>query len=357
MDALYENIIRPIFFTQDPEAAHDAAVWAMKTVGAIPPLRWAMEYLNLVKTQKPVNVFGIEFPNRVGLAAGFDKDALGWRGAASVGFGHIEIGTVSWHKQSGNPRPRMFRYPKSEAIVNACGFPNDGAEIISKRLASSMGPAAKSKKKIPVGINIGKSKIAPLEEAAEDYLKSFNALVEYADFFVINVSSPNTPELRKLQGQEFLPSLLSAISKANADRAKKLNSKKVPLVLKIAPDLSFSEIDSILSILMELEFDGISATNTTIERPSENPEMEKAGGLSGLPLFEKSLEIVKYISKATSNKLPIIGVGGIVTPEMAGIMMNEGASLVQIYTALIYRGPFFPRALAQSLSWRDRDWV
>ncbi len=355
MDVFYEKIMRPILFTQNPELAHDLALKAMRTVSVLPPLRVAMEYLNLVKTEKPVKLFGLEFPNRVGLAAGFDKDAYVWRAAAAFGFGHVEIGTISRFKQPGNPKPRLFRYPYAEAVVNSCGFPNDGAEEISKRLASVLDRNRTITKKCPLGINIGKSKITPLEEAAEDYLYSFNSLADYADFFVINVSSPNTPELRRLQGKEFLPNLLGAISSANEERAKKLGIPKIPIVLKIAPDLTFSDIDSILSILFELKLDGICATNTTITRIDEN--MQKAGGMSGKPLFEKSLEIVSYIAKATEGKLPIIGVGGITDTERAGRMINAGASLVQIYTGMIYRGPFYARSLANSLVWRDKNWL
>lgn len=357
MDSLYENIIRPVFFTQDPETMHELALKAMTIVGAIPPLRSAMEYLNLVKTPNPVKVFGLEFPNRVGLAAGFDKDAYAWRGAAAFGFGHVEIGTVSMLKQAGNPRPRIFRYPKDEAIVNGCGFPNDGVEQIAVRLAKVLDGHRDITKKCPLGINIGKSKVTPLEEAANDYLFSFNALANFADFFVINVSSPNTPELRKLQGKDFLPNLLGTVSKANEDRAKKLGVGRIPIILKIAPDLTFEDIDAILSILAELKLDGICATNTTVSRPENRPEFERTGGLSGKPLFEKSVEIVKYISKATEGKLPIIGVGGITDVKRAGEMLNAGASLVQIYSGMIYRGPFFARSIANSLLWRDSDWV
>ena len=355
MDVFYEKIMRPILFTQNPELAHDLALKAMRVVSAVPPLRAAMEYLNLVKTEKPVKLFGLDFPNRIGLAAGFDKDAYIWRAAAAFGFGHVEIGTVSKFKQAGNPKPRLFRYPYAEAVVNACGFPNDGAEEIAKRLAVAMGKNRAITKKCPLGINIGKSKITPLEEAAEDYLFSFSALADYADYFTINVSSPNTPELRRLQGKEFLPDLLGAISAANADRAKKLGVPKIPIILKIAPDLTFAEIDAILSILFELNLDGICATNTTVERT--DPKMKIVGGLSGAPLFQKSLEIVSYIAKATGGKLPIIGVGGITDAERAGKMMNAGASLLQVYTGMIFRGPFYARSLANSLLWRDKNWL
>lgn len=354
MDVFYEKILRPILFKQDPETAHELAMRAMHLAANLTPLRLLMESLNLVRTEKPIKLFGLEFPNQIGLAAGFDKDAHIWRGAGAFGFGHVEIGTVSRQKQAGNPKPRMFRYPDDEAVVNACGFPNDGAEVIAKRLSKF---PAKRKRKVPLGINIGKSKITPLEEAAEDYVFSFNALADYADFFVVNVSSPNTPELRRLQGTDFLPNLLSEIKKANLDRAKKLGGSKIPIVLKIAPDLTFREIDSILAVLLELEFDGICATNTTITRPEACPYMEKSGGLSGGPLFEKSVEVVSYIHRLLKGKLPIIGVGGITNAERAGRMADAGASLIQVYTGMIFRGPFYARELAKSLKWRYTDWV
>lgn len=356
MDYLYEKIVRPVFFTQDPEMAHNVALKAMQVVGAVAPVRKVMELLNLVKTPNKINVFGVDFPNRVGLAAGFDKDAFAFRAAGAFGFGHVEIGTVSRQKQPGNPRPRYFRYPEAEGVVNCCGFPNDGAQEIANRLSKTVGSAAK-KRLVPIGINIGKSKITPLEEAAQDYLFSFNALADYADFFVVNVSSPNTPELRRLQGSEYLSNLLWALARANDDRAKKLGVRRIPMILKIAPDLTFSEIDSILSVLHEVGLDGVCATNTTVERGESFSYMEKAGGLSGAPLFEKSIEVVRYISKATGGKLPIIGVGGITNVKRAGEMMNAGASLVQIYTGMIYRGPFFARDVAKALLWRDSDWV
>ncbi len=352
MDVFYEKVLRPILFKQDPETMHELALKVWQVSAAIPPLRAAMEMVNLVRTQKPIKLFGLQFPNQIGLAAGFDKDARCWRAAPAFGFGHVEIGTITRHKQAGNPKPRIFRYPSEEAVVNSCGFPNEGAEAIAKRLEKC---PPKSKRIAPLGINIGKSKITPLDEAASDYVFSFNTLADYADFFTINVSSPNTPELRRLQGADYLPELLGEIRKANLDRAKKLGAPKIPIILKIAPDLTFREIDAILSILFELEFDGICATNTTISRPIDG--MEQNGGLSGAPLAKMSLDIVKYISKATNGKLPIIGVGGVVDTDQAGKLANAGASLIQVYSGLVYRGPFFARTLANALKWRYSDWV
>ena len=355
MDPIYEKIIRPIFFKQDPEKVHELAVKAMQIVGSIAPLRALMEWHYLVRDEKPTEIFGVEFPNKIGLAAGFDKDAHAYKAAAAFGFGHIEIGTISKHKQSGNPKPRVFRYPPQEAIVNSFGFPNDGAQAIAERLEKSFN---KKSKKIPIGINIGKSKITPIEEAAEDYIFSYNALAKFADFFVINVSSPNTPELRKLQGADFLPQLLTAVKDADKERAAKFATPKIPILLKIAPDLTFREIDTILETAANAGIDGIVATNTTITRPTGMEHMQTIGGLSGKPLFEKSLEIVSYICERLDGKMPVIGVGGIYNTECAAKMLDAGAALVQIYSSFIFNGPFFAKELAKSMYWRcGAEWI
>lgn len=356
MDPIYEKIIRPVFFRQDPEAVHALAVKALRMLGAFAPLRSAMEKFNLVRDENPVKVFGVEFPNRVGLAAGFDKDALAFRAAAALGFGHVEIGTVTMHKQSGNPKPRVFRYPQDEALVNYFGFPNEGAENIAHTLSKTFD---KKTKKIPLGVNIGKSKITPLEEAAKDYVFSYNALADYADYFAINVSCPNLPDVRKLQLGENLRELLNALKAADAERASKLGKAKIPMLLKISPDLTFREIDSILETVFDLGVDGIIATNTTSTRPeSMAGYAEKIGGLSGKPIFEKSLQAVKYVCAQSGGKIPVIGVGGIYNTECAAKMLDEGASLVQIYTAFIYNGPFFAKELAKSLHWRNNpEWI
>jgi len=351
MDFFFEKLTRPLLFKQDPESAHELAITGLKLLASIAPLRLAMEKFNLVKYSKPVNVFGVNFPNCVGLAAGFDKDATCWRAMPALGFGFSEIGTFTKHKQAGNQKPRVFRYPENEAVVNSMGFPNEGSEAAAKRLSKTI-----SSKKTPLGINIGKSKVTPLEEAASDYIFSFNTLADYADYFCLNLSSPNTPELRKLQTKEYLHALLDSVQQANIQRAEKLAKKRIPLLVKIAPDLSFSEIDEILETMQDLSYDGIVATNTTISRP-EKSSYETSGGLSGKPLFEKSLEIVSYISKHTNAKLPIIGVGGINDAECAGKMLNAGASLIQIYTPMIFRGPFYAKYLAKSAQWRHEDWL
>ena len=249
----------------------------------------------------------------------------------------------------------FFRFPEEEAIINRMGFNNDGAKIVAERLSKAY--LKHRNHTIPFGINIGKSKITPIEEAEEDYVGSFNLLADYADYFTINVSSPNTPGLRELQGKERLRDLLGALKRANADRAKKIGSKEIPMLLKISPDLAFPQIDSILEIIQDFGFSGIVATNTTLQRPGHFATVDYAGGLSGRPLHRLSIDVIRYIHLKTAGKLPIIGVGGIMDPVSAGQTMDAGASLLQIYTGLIYKGPFLGREIARSLSWRQRTWI
>jgi dihydroorotate dehydrogenase len=313
-----------------------------------------MQRHNAPRQVKPIEVWGIPFPNAVGLAAGMDKNARIWRAAGALGFGFVEIGTVTQHKQSGNDRPRMFRYPDHEAILNRMGFNNDGAEAVAARLKKSM--AAKNRP-IPLGVNLGKSKVTPLDQAASDYLASFHALADYADYFAINVSSPNTPGLRDLQGANYLPQLLRELVSANRSRAKKLGSKPKPMLLKVAPDLTFREIDGIIQTLHDVEFDGIIATNTTIAREGPMSRVSETGGISGRPLHRRACEVVKYIHLSTSGKLPIIGVGGIDSPESAGRMVDAGATLVQIYSGMVYKGPFLAKEIAQALAPRHQGWI
>jgi dihydroorotate dehydrogenase len=346
MGVLYEKVMRPILFTQDPEKVHERAVTALDLLGRSSISCKFMERFTRLNNAKPVDVFGLKFPNMVGLAAGMDKNAQFWRAASALGFGHVEIGTVTNLKQPGNPKPRLFRYPKEKAILNRMGFNNLGAETIAHNLKKA---GAGNKNRIPLGINIGKSKVVPLDKAIEDYLASFNYLADYADYITINVSSPNTPELRKLQGKDYLGNLLKALYDANMHRSKKLGTPKVPMLLKIAPDLTYAEIDSILESLYEHNFDGIVATNTTIERPGSFASVDQAGGLSGLPLQRRSREVVNYIYRKTEGKLPIIGVGGIMDERSAGEMVDAGASLVQVYTGFIYGGPFYAKSIAQAL--------
>lgn len=354
MGTVYEGVVRPLLFKLDPEKAHDLGVTALDYLGRLGFLCNMMEAWNRPSGVKPVELFGLQFPNAVGLAAGMDKNGRFWRAASALGFGFVELGTVTAQKQPGNDRPRVFRYPEQGAIINRMGFNNEGAEAIAARLKSAR---IGKRKRLPVGINIGKSRLMRIEDATEDYLKSFNMLVPYADYVSINVSSPNTPELRKLQSPEHLNALLSALTEANRSRSKKLGEKPTPLLLKIAPDLSYREVDGILELIEDHGLDGIIATNTTVVRAGAFASVKESGGLSGRPLQARARELVYYIALATSGKLPIIGVGGIDSPSSAGAMMDAGAHLVQIYTGMVYRGPFLAAELAKALAPRHRPWL
>ena len=354
MGFYYEKIFRPVLFQSDPEKAHDIGVSALDLLGKASPLCRLMEAFNLVRAESPIELFGLTFPNAVGLAAGMDKNGRFFRSAPALGFGHVEIGTISHLQQPGNERPRVFRFPEHEAIINRMGFNNDGAEAVAKRLKASLG---KRKSRVPLGINIGKSKIVPIDNAVQDYLSSFQLLAEYADYITINVSSPNTQDLRELQKEAHLDTLLGELAKSNRSRAKKLGVNPTPILLKIAPDLSFREIDHVIECLQRWDFSGIVATNTTITRPEGLSNIKETGGLSGPPLHKRSVEIVSYISRVTSGKLPIIGVGGIHDPESAGRMVDNGASLVQLYTGMVYRGPFVAKTIARALTTRQSSWV
>ncbi len=297
---------------------------------------------------RPIELFGLRFPNAVGLAAGFDKDAVAWPGLMALGFGHVEVGTVTRFPQQGNEKPRVFRFPGEEALINRMGFPNDGAETVARRLRETR---ARYPQLPPVGVNIGKSRNAELSEAVEDYLATFRLMAPVADYVAINVSSPNTPNLRQLQTKGALQELLSAL------RAENQRGVAKPILLKIAPDLSFPQIDDVLEVCEAQGVAGIIATNTTLERPGPFAKANETGGLSGPPLHERAINIVRYIHRATHGRLPIIGVGGVASEVSAGRMADAGASLVQLYTGLVYHGPFLPRRLANTFAWRQRAWA
>jgi len=324
------------------------------TLGALPTLCSLVRRCNQVREDKPVKLFGLEFPNRIGLAAGMDKDGEFPRAIEALGFGHAEVGTVTPEEQPGNPRPRLFRYPEEQALINRMGFNNKGSQVMLNALAKNY---PKGKRGMPVGVNIGKAKITPLDQAAEDYVACFRQLADQADYFTINISSPNTQGLRDLQSAAYLRDLLQTIRDENLSQAKKLGRAPHPLLLKIAPDLSFKEIDEIVGVLLELSYDGIIATNTTIQRP-DGFSSKETGGLSGGAFIRKrSNDVINYIYKATDGKLPIIGVGGIDSVEAAGEKIDAGASMVQIYTGWVYRGPFFARDLAKALKSKGENWI
>ena len=352
MGLFYERIVRPLLFRQEAEHAHESAVRALAWLGRVGPVCRALErWAQLPAARfRPVEAFGLKCPNAVGLAAGFDKNATAWPAAAALGFGHVEAGTVTARAQPGNERPRMFRYPAHEAVINRMGFNNEGAAAVALRL-NTLPPAGR--RRIPLGINLGKSKIAAPEEAVADYLDSFALLADHADYVVLNVSSPNTPGLRALQDEKPLRELLGAVTAARRDRAAAPGGRRVPVLLKIAPDLTWPQIDAVLGVIAEFGLDGIIATNTTLARPGFFASANQTGGLSGAPLRRRSTEIVGYIARATGGRLPIIGVGGITDPASAAEKLDAGAVLVQVYTGMIFRGPFFARDLARGLADRQ----
>lgn len=320
--SVYETLVRRILFALDPEIAHEFAIGALRRLSLV----------RVAAITKRVELFGLKFRNRVGLAAGFDKNGVALPAWEAMGFGFAEIGTVTAHPQPGNPKPRIFRYPAQQAIVNRLGFNNDGAVTIAARLRqlreSGRWP------RIPIGINIGKSKIAPLERAADDYLSSFRTLRDFADYVAVNVSSPNTAGLRELQDAEQLGRLLDVLQNENAG-AK-------PLLVKIAPDLAIQELEQVIATCEAKAVAGLIATNTTLDHRAVSND--QAGGLSGAPLLEKSNNIIRAIR--ARSQLPIIGVGGITNTESAQSKIDAGAQLIQIYTGLIYRGPSLIRAAA-----------
>jgi dihydroorotate dehydrogenase len=350
MGSTYVKLIRPFLFRLNAEKAHELSIFGLRLVQSIPglvPLFRSRTFRS--EMGKPVEVFGTRFPNRIGLAAGFDKNAVCWRGLSSLGFGHIEVGTITKSAQPGNPKPRLFRYPDQDAIINRMGFNNEGAESVARRLARAPPPGRRF---TPIGVNIGKSKVASLDQAIEDYVGSFRHLARHADYLVVNVSSPNTPDLRKLQDSERLSELLTALEAENTDDVAGHGRNRCPILVKIAPDLSFREIDRVLETIDSLDLDGIISTNTTLARPGGVAEIKEAGGLSGAPLARKSTAIIRYIACHTEGRLPIIGVGGIVDAITAGEKMDAGAWLVQIYSGLIFRGPSLPREIATALAAR-----
>jgi dihydroorotate dehydrogenase len=350
MSFLYEKVVAPALYAMDPEKAHQFGLRGMGLLGALAPLRAVMERRLTPRGARPIEAFGLKFPNHVGLAAGFDKDGLGWRGAAALGFGHVEVGTVTPRAQPGNERPRVFRYPRLRAVVNAYGFPNAGVEALHARLAAQPG---RGRRPCPLGINLGKNKDTPNERAHEDYLLGFQRLAPLADYVVVNISSPNTTGLRALQDRAPLVRLLSTLARENRGVA----GGPVPLLLKVAPDLNPHQLADIVGVVGECGFAGIIATNTTITRPPGTEECATKGGLSGAPLLERSLRVVRFLVKAGGGRIPVVGCGGITTAADAGRFLDEGACLVQVYSGLVFRGPALAREIADGLAWRQRPWV
>ena len=356
MSFIYRHFLRSLLFRFDSERAHDFAMNRLRQASESPA---ACDAISGVygAPNLPVKAFGLSFPNPVGLAAGMDKHAVAVPAWPSLGFGFVELGGVTWHPQPGNPRPRMFRAIPDRALVNRMGFNNPGAEAMAETLA--MWREKGRWPNHPVGVNLGKSKKTLLADAAEDYGNSFRALRRHADFFVVNVSSPNTPNLRKLQDRAALDDILIALQEINATGAGKAKIPKRPILVKVAPDLSFDALDEILELTGPRELSGIVATNTTITRPETGSSAARriygqTGGLSGAPLRERSTEIIRHIHRQTDGALPIIGVGGIFTAADAWEKIKAGACLVQVYTGMVYEGPAIARDIVEGL--KEKRW-
>lgn len=325
---MYQSIIKPILFRFDPEKVHHFTFNFLKFAFKLPFVKSFVNAQFEVKDKRlEREVFGLKFKNPVGLAAGFDKDAKLYKELSAFGFGFIEIGTLTPKPQPGNDKKRLFRLVEDSAIINRMGFNNEGVEAAVTRL--------KQNNQVLIGGNIGKNKVTPNESAEKDYIICFNALFPYVDYFVVNVSSPNTPNLRALQEKEPLMHLLNQLQNENA----KQNQRK-PILLKIAPDLTNEQLLDIIDIVKSTHIDGVIATNTTIERAGLTSENKtEIGGLSGKPLTKKSTEVIRFLSKKSNGAFPIIGVGGIHTADDAIEKLNAGATLVQLYTGFIYEGP------------------
>ena len=338
---LYKTFVRPNFFDRESEEAHNLVIdqlsWAAKQ-------RWALSLARrfLHGPSLPVELFGLKFPNPIGLAAGMDKAGDAVPAWEALGFGFSELGGITRHKQPGNPKPRMFRIVKDEALINRMGFNNPGADAMAECLQGWRNESRWPDH--PIGINLGKSKVTPLNKAPDDYVYSFRLLKEFVDFFVVNVSSPNTPNLRQLQNKTALAEILSALQETNETQR--------PILVKIAPDLGFDTLDDILNLVESHQLAGVVATNTTIERPSENGLYAETGGLSGRPLASRSTKVIRHLYQQTKGSVPIIGVGGIFTAEDAWEKITAGASLLQIYSGLVYEGPQINRIILNGLAKR-----
>lgn len=335
---MYKKILSPFLFLFDPESVHNFTFILLKLSFKFPLTKYIVSFfLSLEDPKLEKQLFGLNFKNPVGVAAGLDKNAAHIREFSTFGFGFVEVGTITPEPQIGNPKKRLFRLEKDNAIINRMGFNNVGLEKILVRL--------KNDYDVIIGGNIGKNKSTPNAEAKLDYLKCFNKLYDYVDYFVINISSPNTPGLRELQTPNFLRDLFKDV---NIERAKRKKYK--PILIKISPDLEKNKIDELLQIIKHCKIDGIVATNTTVNFPKlVSKSKNESGGLSGAPLQKKSNQIISYISKKTDGKLPIIGVGGILSAKDAINKLRCGAHLVQLYTGIIYEGPVIAKKIKKQI--------
>ena len=335
---MYKLIIKPLLFFFDPEWVHHTVFKSIKIAHKIPGVSYLLRATFSIQDKGlERTLFGLTFPNPVGLAAGFDKDAKLFQELSDFGFGFIEIGTLPPKPQDGNPKKRMFRLPEDEGLIHRLGFNNQGVEAAVKRLKKNQG--------VLIGGNIGKNKITPNEEAVNDYIYCFEALFDHVDYFVVNVSSPNTPNLRALQDKAPLTHLLSTLKGLNDQK-----DKPKPILLKIAPDLSDDQLLDIIEIVTKVKIDGVIATNTTLSREGlQSKNKEEKGGLSGRPLTKRSTEVIRFLVEKSNNAFPIIGVGGVHKPQDAIEKLEAGASLIQLYTGFVYEGPAVVKRINKAL--------
>ena len=356
------KLLRPLLFRLEPEQAHALTLQALRIAGYIPPARWLLSLMFHAKP-KPVEVFGLTFKNPVGLAAGYDKDGVAVRGLSTLGFGHVEVGTVTPLAQEGNPKPRIFRLVEDEAVINRMGFPGEGAVYVEKQLHSyrlwESGSSiagnwlkrfSKPKRKgMIVGVNLGKNKSTPNEEAVLDYLALVQNFSPYADYLTINISSPNTVGLRQLQGKQALEGLLHQIHEQRKLEEADLQ-KRLPVLVKLAPDLSDAELSDAIEVIVNSKMDGVIVTNTTLAREGLRSDSRgESGGLSGSPLRVRSEAVLRQTIKLVNGKIPVVSAGGIMDPDDAKRRLDDGAALVQVYTGLIYRGPSLVKQIVKRL--------
>ena len=338
LSVMYKLLIQPVLFRFDPEKVHHFTFSFIKFICRIPGVKSLIELLYAVENKAlEREVFGLKFKNPVGLAAGFDKNAELYKELSAFGFGFIEIGTVTPKPQDGNPKKRLFRLKKDQAIINRMGFNNEGMNAVVERL--------KKNKNVLIGGNIGKNKVTPNEDANSDYEKCFESLFPYVDYFVVNVSSPNTPNLRALQDKEPLTKLLNSLQRLSFTKPK-----AKPILLKIAPDLTNEQLLDIIEIVKDTNIDGVIATNTTISRDGlQSKDKNEMGGLSGKPLKSRATEVIRFLNQESKGAFPIIGVGGIHSADDALEKLQAGASLVQLYTGFVYEGPALIKSINKAI--------